>query len=88
MSTYDGQIAVFGGSGKFYKDIKIRETFNDLWIWDTFTDQKWDKIESFGISPLKRMGHAGDTLGGVMLVHGGFNTEAKVVLDDFNLYDF
>ena len=22
-----------------------------------------------------------------MLIHGGFNSEAKIVLDDFNLYD-
>jgi hypothetical protein len=34
------------------------------------------------------MHHAAGCLGGVMLVVGGFNTEAKVVLDDYNLFDF
>lgn len=34
------------------------------------------------------MYHAGAIIGGVQLVMGGFNTEAKVVLDDFNLFDF
>jgi hypothetical protein len=38
--------------------------------------------------PKKRMYHASATIGCVMLVMGGFNTEAKVVLDDFNLFDF
>jgi hypothetical protein len=27
-------------------------------------------------------------MGGIMLVHGGYNTEGKVTLDDFNLFDF
>ena len=34
------------------------------------------------------MHHAASCMGGLMLVVGGFNTEAKVVLDDFNLFDF
>jgi hypothetical protein len=34
------------------------------------------------------MCHAGAVLGGLMMMHGGFNTEAKIVLDDFNLFDF
>ena len=34
------------------------------------------------------MYHASAVLGGVKLVMGGYNTEAKVVLDDFNLFDF
>lgn len=34
------------------------------------------------------MYHASAVLGGVQLVMGGFNTEAKVVLDDFHLFDF
>ena len=45
-------------------------------------------IESNGIVPIKRMNHASGVLGGIMLIMGGFNTEAKVVLDDFNLFDF
>lgn len=38
--------------------------------------------------PKKRMQHAAATMGCVMLVMGGVNPEAKVVLDDFNLFDF
>lgn len=34
------------------------------------------------------MHHAAAVLGGIMLVMGGVNTEAKTVMDDFNLFDF
>lgn len=33
------------------------------------------------------MNHASGLLGCVMLVHGGFSTEAKRILDDFSLLD-
>ena len=34
------------------------------------------------------MNHASGCLGGIMLVMGGVNTEARSTLDDFNLFDF
>jgi hypothetical protein len=33
------------------------------------------------------MSHAASILGGMMLVHGGFNTEQKKLLNDFGLFD-
>lgn len=45
-------------------------------------------IDGKGIAPKRRMHHAEAVLGGVMLIMGGINTEAKTVLDDFNLFDF
>lgn len=36
-----------------------------------------------GNQPKKRMHHAAGMLGCVMVVSGGYNTEAKVVMDDF-----
>ena len=33
------------------------------------------------------MNHAAGLLGCVMLVHGGFSTEIKRVLDEFSLFD-
>jgi hypothetical protein len=38
-------------------------------------------------APRKRMNHTASVMGSLMLVHGGFNTESKKVLDDFNLFD-
>lgn len=34
------------------------------------------------------MYHSAGCLGGIMLVMGGVNTEARVTLDDFCLFDF
>ena len=47
----------------------------------------WSKLEGSGIPPKKRMGHVSSMLGCLMLVHGGYNCESKLVLDDFNLFD-
>ena len=69
-------------------DINMREAYNDLWVWDSVSNDKWEKIDCHGVAPLKRMSHAGAVLGGLMMVYGGWNTEAKVVLDDCNLFDF
>ena len=69
------------------KDLKRRDGFNGLWSFNTFTNE-WKLIDTKGIKPTMRQYHAGGVLGGVMLVVGGHNTEAKAVLDDFNLFDF
>ena len=89
LCAYRDSIALFGGSGAFIQEIGLRMSFNDLWIWDSkATSKRWVKIDDKGVVPKKRMQHAAASLGGIMLVMGGLNTEAKIVLDDFNLYDF
>lgn len=34
------------------------------------------------------MNHCADSMGALMLVSGGYNTETKVTMDDFQLFDF
>ncbi len=89
LCAYKEKLVLFGGSGFFHQEIGMREAYNDLWMWDTgLKTSEWRQIECKGSIPIKRMHHAAGCLGGVMLVVGGFNTEAKVVLDDYNLFDF
>lgn len=38
-------------------------------------------------APKKRMNHSAAILGSIMLVHGGFCTEYKKLLDDFAMFD-
>ena len=38
-------------------------------------------------APRKRMNHVAGIYGGILLVHGGFNTEQKKLLNDFALFD-
>lgn len=90
LCAYRDKVVLFGGSGAFIREIGLRMSFNDLWIWDTKCTDKnkgWKQIIDKGEMPRKRMQHAGACLGGIMLVMGGFSTEAKTVLDDFNLFD-
>jgi len=67
---------LFGGSGPFIQEIRLREAFNDLWIWNTDRNEKWVCIEGKGLVPKIRMHHAAAVLGGILLVMGGINTEA------------
>ena len=55
--------------------------------WDT---DNFTKEEIGGITleaPCRRMHHAADVYGCILVVHGGFSTESKDILGDFNLYD-
>jgi hypothetical protein len=39
--AYRDKVVLFGGCGAFMDDIGLRESFNDLWAWDTKTDSHW-----------------------------------------------
>ena len=47
----------------------------------------WTKLEGSGIPPKKRIYHTAATLGSLMLIHGGYSSEGKIVLGDFNIFD-
>lgn len=80
---------LFGGAGEFISSVGLRIGFNDLWTFDTESpNRSWMLCNEKGFLPKKRMYAASGVMGCVMIVVGGFNTEAKVVMDDFNLFDF
>lgn len=87
MCAYRNTIVVQGGSGGYMKDLMRRNGFNGVWSYD-IPKGTWSLVDTFGIKPTMRQHHGAAVLGGVMLVVGGHNTEARVVLDDFNLFDF
>jgi len=69
-------------------DIGLREAFDDLWIWDTVENKNWIRVDGKGTAPKRRNHHAAGVFGGFMIIMGGVNTEARTVLDDFNIFDF
>jgi len=87
MNIFEDKLVIFGGAGTYMNTIKMRLSFNDMFLFNT-KKEKWSRVQEVGQVPKKRMGHVAAVMGGVYLVHGGFNTEGKIVLDDFNLYDF
>ena len=66
--------------------IKMRMSFNDICIFDIYKEEWNLSVDTEG-APRKRMNHAASIMGCLMLVHGGFSTESKKVLDDFCLFD-
>lgn len=86
MVVYDRKLYVFGGAGSYVSSIKVRNSYNDLHVFDTTTN-RWLHEPDLENIPRKRMNHAAGLLGCVMLVHGGFSTEAKRALDEYSLFD-
>lgn len=86
MVNYNTSLILFGGGGAYIPKLHMMPSFNDIWMFET-ERMHWSKLEGSGIPPKKRMGHVSSMLGSLMLVHGGYNSESKLVLDDFNLFD-
>lgn len=86
MIAYKNKLVLFGGAGSYIQSIKMRLNYNDIQVFDTQKECWLDPPDIEG-APRKRMSHSTSTLGCMMLVHGGFSTESRKVLDDFNLFD-
>ena len=86
MIAYDDRLFLFGGSGAYIPSAKMKASFNDLWCFNT-NSEIWSQMYTEGDTPKKRMSHVASRLGCIMMIHGGFSSVGKVILDDFNLYD-
>jgi Galactose oxidase, central domain len=86
MIPYDKKLVVFGGAGGYLTAIKMRMSYNDVHIFDTDTET-WLKEPEIEGAPSKRTNHTASILGGIMLVHGGYNTEQKKTMNDFGFFD-
>ena len=86
MVPYDRKLFVFGGAGHYLSSIKMRMSFNDILVFDTINEE-WQILLENELSPRKRMSHSASIMGCIMLVSGGFSTEAKKVLDDLRMFD-
>ena len=86
MVPYDKKLVVFGGAGTYISSIKMRLSFNDVQIFDT-EQEKWLREPEIEGAPRKRMNHAAAMFGGIMIIHGGANTEQKKVMNDFAMFD-
>ncbi len=86
MVQYNDKLVVFGGAGTYISSIKMRLSYNDLFIFDTQTECWLPECDIEG-APRKRMNHGCSIMGCLMLVHGGFNTEQKKALDEMKCFD-
>lgn len=70
---------LFGGCGPYISHIRSRRSYYDIYEYDTF-DKRWyeKKGKIKGQAPsAKRINHAGDVLGCILTVFGGYETEQK-----------
>lgn len=86
MLQYGRKLIVFGGAGSYLQSIKMRLSYNDVSIFDT-DNEVWLNPPLIEGAPNKRTSHSANIFGGLMLVHGGYNTEQKKMQDDFALFD-
>jgi hypothetical protein len=89
FARYGDKIILSGGSGPYISHIKSRRSYYDIFVYDTIT-KSWfeDKRKIQGKQAVnKRINHAGDVLGNILAVFGGYDNEMKKILDDIVLYD-
>jgi len=90
MNIYGNQLVVLGGGGPQIPRMKSRKAYSDLRIMDIAT-MKWsdqDFSKDGKHDRLKRMNHCAAILGGMLVVHGGLNTEENYLYDQIELFDF
>jgi N-acetylneuraminic acid mutarotase len=86
---YGSKLIMFGGNGPYISHIKSRRAYYDIYEYDTL-ERRWseNKRKVRGKAPVaKRINHAGDVLGCILTVFGGYETEQRRVLNDLVLYD-
>lgn len=86
MMPYNSKFILFGGGSEYMPNLKMRTSFNDIWLFCTWRHE-WERRQPTGMPPKKRMSHVTSILGSMMVIHGGKSTEAKILLDDFQIYD-
>ena len=89
FSRWGKKLILFGGSGPYISHIKSRRAYYDIYLYDT-EQKKWhqNKTKIKGKQSInKRINHAGDVLGSILAVYGGYDNEVKKILDELILYD-
>ncbi len=89
FSRWGDKLILFGGSGPYISHIKSRRAYYDIYLFDTKT-KRWNQNKSKikGTQSInKRINHAGDVLGCILAVYGGYDNEVKKILDELILYD-
>ena len=86
MVNYNDKMILFGGGGPYLPNLHMMPSFNDIWMFETH-NLMWTKLEGSGIPPKKRRYHPSAVFGSLMLIHGGYSSEGKISLSDFNLFD-
>jgi len=73
-------MVIFGGSTRY----KYNSDLNDLHLF-SFVTNKWKALETFGVKPISRYGHASTIIGDVMYISGGYNIKHFIDFKDIHM---
>ncbi|CAI2386527.1 unnamed protein product [Moneuplotes crassus] len=83
--VYGSNIYVYGGYRRYVESFKIRETYGDIYSFNT-SYLKWEKLNCNGEITFRR-NHICEVVGNYMLVHGGLNHKSEVI-GDIHAFNF
>lgn len=78
-ALYKGSLIVFGGEHKYNQEIRMRETFNDIWAYN-LNNNEFKAINAGNkLACEPRKGHTMAMVGFHMFVHGGVNSRGLLM---------
>jgi len=77
---YKGSVVIFGGERKYNSILAIRETLNDVYMFNP-DKAEWKYLKSIGRPIEHRRGHSATIWDKYMYVYGGINSEGKYLRD-------
>eukprot|EP00347_Sterkiella_histriomuscorum_P004971 403358389 len=84
---YKGNMILFGGEQKYNPEIRIRETFNDIWAYNV-QDNEFKSINIVNkLACEARKDHSAALVGNHMFIYGGINCRG-VMIDDPIVFNF
>lgn len=84
---YKGNIIIFGGEQKYNAEIRMRETFNDVWAYNVMNNE-FKQINSINkLACEARKDHSAVMVGYHMFIYGGINSRG-LLLDDPIIFNF
>ncbi|CDW75223.1 kelch motif family protein [Stylonychia lemnae] len=84
---YKGNMIIFGGEQKYNAEIRMRETFNDLWAYNVVLNEFKVINAQNRLACEARKDHSMVQVGIHLLVYGGINSRG-ILIDDPMVYSF
>ena len=84
---YNNKIYIFGGFGDYFKSVKTRKVYGDMWCYDLQSNM-WNQIKGLNSNIFaQRAFPASCLMDGVLFMHGGTNGITKGVYSDMGVYN-
>ncbi len=90
LNMWNNHLVLMGGLGEQIPKMKSRKTFSDLRLF-SLDQQHWveqDFSRDGKMENKKRVYHAAAVLGGMLVVHGGYNAEENYLYNQIEIFDF